>query len=531
MTEADGGRPPIIPTPAASTLDVGEFVVDATTVLSVSDPALLAIAERFHSDLVTYAGVTVAAPVVEPAASPGSIRLEIEELTPLRRPTRGVRADGAPMDVERHRLTVTETGVRVVGHAAEGVQRGVTTLLQTVAAGSGVVLRAGRVDDAPELAWRGLSLDVVRWFVPVAEIKRVIDVLALYKFNVLHLHLTDNEGWRLEIEGWPALTEDRTGDFYTRDDLHELVTYANERFVTVLPEVDLPGHTAAVLEAYPHLGVLSPADGASPMRVAHLDPHNDDTWRFVDDVLRSVASISPAHHLHLGGDEAFGMDPDDYVDFVDQAIARIRGLGKGVVGWQETCRAGVGPEDVVQHWIDFAGLAEGDGTSGATDQLSPEALEALTAHFREAFGDLRRIADKGSRLLLSPTSTFYLDQPHGDPSVDEDQEADRGRLGLQLYPRRTLEAMVTWDLDAAAAGVDPDAVAGVEAALWCETVESVDDLELLLLPRIAGVAELAWGPSDPVAWSAHRQRLAAHARLWQRAGWSWFRAASVDWAA
>lgn len=530
MTRLPDAAPvvPVIPAPVG--IDVGEgdrrFVLTPATTLSVAEPALLPVAERLRADLATHAGVTLGVPVVEPVAAAGSVRLEVGAPPALARTTRGIRADGADPDVERYELAVTEAGVRVVGATDEGVFRGCTTLLHLVAAGAGTA-RCLQIADAPELAWRGLSLDVVRWFVPIAEVERVIDVLALHKLNVLHLHLTDNEGWRLEIDGYPELTAGNDG-VYTQDELRHLVAYARARFVTVVPEIDLPGHAAAVLAAYPDLGVTRAAEGAVPLRVAHLDPDVEATWTFVEDVLGQLAALSPARYLHLGGDEAFGMDPAAYTRFVDRAIGVVRGLGKRVVGWQETCRAGVGPDEVVQHWIDFGALVGGDG-AGAGAGLPPDVLDLLVAHFGDALGDLDRIAEKGARLLLSPTTTFYLDQPHGDPSLDPAQEADRSRLGLQFYGGRTLEQLLDRDLAGAMGAVPADRLAGVEAALWCETVECAEDLELLLLPRVAGVAELAWNAAAPAPWADHRRRLAALAPMWDRASWSCFRAAGVDW--
>lgn len=521
-----------LPAPAAVRAGAGRFAVTPTTVLAVAEPALLPVAERFRADLATFAGVSLPAPVVAPEPAEGSVHVALGiPPGPAPRATRGTRADGAPVDVERHRLTVAEHGVRVLGPTPEAVFRGLTSLLHLVAAGDGTVAGV-EVDDAPELAWRGLSLDVVRWFVPVAEVERVVDALALHKLNVLHLHLTDNEAWRLRIDGRPGLTDGNDGS-YSQDELRHLVAYAAERFVTIVPEVDLPGHTAAVLAAFPELGVTRPVEGAVPLQVAYLDPDRPEVWAFVEDVLGQLAALSPSPFLHLGGDEAFGMPAERYERFVDRAIGVVRGLGKRVVGWQETCRAGVGPDEVVQHWIDLDALTGGAGGSGgggdAGGGLSPEVLDLLAAHFGEALGDLDRIAEKGARLLLSPTTTFYLDQPHGDPSLDEAQDASRPRLGLPFYGPRTLEQLLDRDLATAMGAVPPERLVGVEAALWCESVRSAEDLELLLLPRLAGVAELAWNASAPSPWADHRQRLAALATLWDRAGWSWWRAASVDW--
>lgn len=522
-------RTAALPAPAAVRAGHGSFAVTPSTALTVAEAALLPVAVRFRADLAAYVGSSLPAPVVLAEPTAGSIHLALGSPPgPRPRTTRGLRADGAPVDGERHRLTVAEDGVRVLGPTPEAVFRGLTSLLHLVAAGDGTV-GAVAIDDAPELAWRGLSLDVVRWFVPVAEVERVVDALALHKLNVLHLHLTDNEAWRLEIDGRPGLTVGNDGA-YTRDEFRHLVAYAAERFVTIVPEVDLPGHTAAVLAAHPELGVTRPVDGDVPLQVAYLDPDRAEVWAFVEDVLGQVAELSPSPFLHLGGDEAFGMPAERYERFVDRAVEVVRALGKRVVGWQETCRAGVGPDEVVQHWIDLDALTGGGGGAGGGG-LPPEVLDLLAAHFGEALGDLDRIAEKGARLLLSPTTTFYLDQPHGDPSLDPAQDAERSRLGLQFYGPRTLEQLLDRDLATAMGAVPPDRLVGVEAALWCESVRRAEDLELLLLPRLAGVAELGWNPSSPAPWADHRDRLAALAPLWDRAGWSWWRADSVDWPA
>jgi hexosaminidase len=345
--------------------------------------------------------------------------------------------------------------------------------------------------------------------------------------NVLHLHLTDNEGWRLEIESWPRLTAvgaqgacaDRPGGHYTQRELRELVAYARTRFVTIVPEIDLPGHAGAALTAYPDLG-----------RANLLHTSSDEVRHFVRDVMREVAAESPAAFVHIGGDEAFGMDDAEHAGFVDEAVAIVHGLGKQAVGGQETCRADVGPDHVVQYWIDFAAeLGATDDGSLTTTGIPPEVRQQLDDHFRVARGDLTRMAQKRCRVLLSPTTHLYLDRPHGDPSTRPDQEEQRGRLGLSFYPASSVQAMFEWRPFDAVPGVEPSAIAGIEAAVWCETVETMDDLELLLLPRLAGVAEAAWSPARRAEWDAHRVRLGEHATIWRSAGWSWWHADSVAW--
>jgi hexosaminidase len=355
-------------------------------------------------------------------------------------------------------------------------------------------------------------------------------MLSLYKLNVLHLHLTDNEAWRLEIHSWPRLT---SGECYSQDEFRELVRYAAERFVTVVPEIDLPGHSSAAIAAYPELGR---SGGESP----NLDPGSEHVWRFVRDVMGEVVAVSPARYVHIGGDEAFGMSDAQHAAFVARTMSMVKALGKRVVGWQEICRSEVGPDDLVQYWIDFAEGFEGmsdapfdapiDALPGLAD-VGRDVLQMIAEHFGKARGDARRMKEKRVRVLLSPNGQLYLDRPHGDGSTRPEQDARRARLGLQVYPPTTLQELFEWDPLHALAEVDADALAGVEAAVWCETVETMADLELLLLPRLPGVAEAAWSASRQPAWADHRGRLAAHAALWRRAGWSWYHADTVDWAA
>jgi hexosaminidase len=498
----------------------GTLPLGAITRVSVREDDALDVVQTWRASMHTLAGIDLPAPTVA-ATSAGELRIELDP-TMTSGATRGVRADGAPPDVEAHRLQVGPSGVLVQAATPEGVHRGLTTLLQLAALGDGVV-PCGTIDDAPDFAWRGLSLDVVRTFVPLDEIRRIIDMLSLYKLNVLHLHLTDNEAWRLQIESWPRLA---SCDHYTQDELRALVAYARERFVTVVPEIDLPGHSRAAIAAHPELG----AGSESP----NLDPSSEHTWRFVHDVMREVAALSPSPYVHIGGDEAFGMSDADHAEFVARAMTIVKDLGKRVVGWQEICRSSVGPEDVVQHWIDFFDDVDGasDGASDALPGLvdyGPEVLEMIVEHFAKARGDVDRIIEKEVRVLLSPNAQLYLDRPHGDGSTRPEQDALRSRLGLQVYPRTSLQEMFEWDPLHAVGGLDDGALAGLEAAVWCETVESMDDLELLVLPRLPGVAEAAWSASRRPTWSEHRARLGAHATLWRRAGWSWYHADTVDW--
>ena len=443
----------------------------------------------------------------------------------------GVSPSGADPRDEAYRLSATGSGIEIVGRSEEGVFRAISTLIQSVESQDGELLHHQlTVTDAPRYAWRGLSLDVVRTFFTVAEVKQVIDMLVLYKFNVLHLHLTDDQGWRLEIDGYPELTEvgatgavdSRPGGFYTKADYAELVGYAAERFVTIVPEVEMPAHIGAVARSLPDLAV--DRSGRQPW----LNPDDPATREFVRDVLREIASQTPGPYLHIAGDEPSGMPDDDYVRFVDDVVGVVRDLGKKVVGWQEIGRTDIGPAEMAQYWVSFTwdpeSLFEPENVPEGVE-VTPEYQREVRETFSKAAADAERLIAKGARVLLSPASFVYFDTPYGEPSNDPAEKQTRARLGIPAYGAQTIEAAFGWDpatiLPAAGA-----LIAGVEGAIWCETVRDFEDLQFLLLPRLPGVAERAWS-TKASDWDDYRGRLSEHARLWRRAGWTYFAANSV----
>ncbi|OKI15336.1 hypothetical protein A6A08_12315 [Nocardiopsis sp. TSRI0078] len=445
-------------------------------------------------------------------------------------PVTGVDPRPVPGADERHRIGIEEGRVAVSGASGEAAFRALTSLVQLlrVDARGDVWAPSGVLEDGPRYAWRGLSLDVVRHFLTAAEVTRVIDLLALHKFNVLHLHLTDSEGWRLESRRRPRLT--RTGpdgerEYYTREEFADLVEYAALRHVTVVPEVDLPGHTGAAFDAYPELhGHVRPPHP----RVRFLRPDVEEARTFARDVVEEFAELTPGPFLHLGGDEPFGMDHGDYVEFVRHTHRYVREAGKRVVGWQEAARAGVlNGEDVLQYWI------------GAPDEFDPEALKTAVPEefhplvdqaaetFRISPGDVPAAAGSGVPVLLSPNSLVYLDRPYAD-AAEPDQEADRLRLGLPSYEPVTVAGAFDWDPGETARSLAPGViVAGVEAAVWGETLTGFDDLAFLLLPRLAGVSEKAWS-HDPATWEEHAALLDGYGRFWTALGFgAHFRAAGA----
>jgi hexosaminidase len=426
----------------------------------------------------------------------------------------GVDPRGASVD-ERYVLSVGVGGVHVEGETPAGVFRGLSTLLQLVEQDPGR-LPTGRIDDGPRYAWRGLMLDVVRHPFGADAITAVVDLLARYRFNVLHLHLTDSEGWMAPSAARPELPGGLDGaPALTLAQYERIVEAAAARHVVVVPEVDLPGHALAALRAYPELGPdISP--GGPP--VTYLDPTRPGFGPFVDEVVREFAERAPGPFLHVGGDEPFGMPHEQYGDAVRTVVAAARAGGRRVVAWQEAVRSGSLREgDVVQYWIGPQNVMDPDRLKATAPAAWHDAIDAAAATFRLSATDLPAAIHAGHSVLVSNSDVLYLDHRYAEPAATPEGEARRLRLGFDAYPARTLREMGDWSLEAMPQ-LEGAAIAGIEAGMWAETVESFDDLAFLLLPRLATVAERAW-THEATGWDEHCARLDGHRDTWSRTGW------------
>lgn len=344
-------------------------------------------------------------------------------------------------------------------------------------------------------------LDVARHFFTVAEVQRVIDLAALYKLNVLHLHLTDDQGWRIAVDGWPDLTEigGRTavggapGGFYTKDDYAEIVAYAAERFVTVVPEIDVPGHTNAALASYAELNcdglARRPFTGVE-VGFSSLCLDKPVTQQFLEDVFGAVAALTPGAYVHMGGDEAHTLTADEYAPFVERVLKTVAATGKVPVGWQEIGTARLVPGAVVQYWNTGAGPAQ--------------AVAAVHG---------------GATVILSPADRVYLDMKYDAATA----------LGLDWAGHVDVRDAYDWDPGTFIDDIGEPDVLGVEAALWTETVTTIDEVERMLLPRLPAVAEVAWSQGGSRDWAAFRERLAAQVPLWDRLGATYHRSSQVNW--
>jgi len=512
---------PIIPAPVRFDGDAGQFAVRPGTPVAYTAAEVAPIADRFCAEITRRTGLRVAPLAGHPAPDGPSVRIELaasDELGALPAPLGISPAGGRPPD-ERYSLTATAGQVRLRAAEPAGVARGLTTLTQLLGTGPSPGTGDGaRIADAPRYAWRGLSLDLARAFFTPDEIRRVIDLLALYKLNVLHLHLTDDQGWRLPV-GRKAGSGEPYAAFYSAADLRALIAYAADRFVTVVPEVDMPGHVSAFLRMHPELNT-DRNDAEHARRATWLDPELPATFTLAEEVLAGVAGIFPSPYLHIGGDEPWGMPHGLYVAFVRRVRDFVRSVGKRPLGWQESARAGLDADDIVQYWL--SGIA-------VAPSLSAEIRAKLDADLALARRDIATAVAASVPVIASPQSHCYLDVPYAEPSADPAQAGRQGRAGLRLYAPMTVAASFDWE-PADSLGVGRAAqVAGVEAAIWAETISDFGDLSFLLLPRLSGVAHRAWSGPQAATWADHRDRLARHARLWTQDDLTYFRASTVDW--
>jgi hexosaminidase len=416
---------------------------------------------------------------------------------------------------EGYRLAVTKASVRLEAGSAEGLFRGVQTLRQllppsvespTVKPGPWT-MPGVQVEDSPRFAWRGTMLDVSRHFFTVKQVERYIDLAAMYKINMLHLHLSDDQGWRIAINGWPRLATyggstavgGGKGGYYTQADYTQIVRYAAERYMTVVPEIDGPGHTNAALASYPQLN----CDGKAPPLYTGTDVGFSSwciakpvTYELLDDVLGQLARLTPGPYLHIGGDEAHSTTPADYATFIQRVGPIVTKYGKKMVGWNEIGAAKIPAGSVAQYWNTAKGSE--DGTQTARDAVA-----------------------QGAKVVMSPANHAYLDMKY-----DESTPLGQDWAGL-------IEVRDSYDWDPAALvdGVTEKDVLGVEAPLWSETIVTNDNIDYMTFPRLPAIAEIGWSPQARRSWSDFRVRLAAQGPRWSAIPINFYRSPQVPWPA
>ncbi len=415
-------------------------------------------------------------------------------------------SDAENIPTSGYELDITDKALTIKGGSADGIFYGIQTLRQILPAEIEIkgktqlplLIPTGTIRDWPQYEYRGMMLDVARHFFDVETVKRVIDHLAFYKINALHLHLSDDQGWRIEIESWPNLTTHGgssevgggEGGFFTKEDYKEIVQYASDRHITIVPEIDMPGHTNAALSSYPELNCDGKATELyTGMRVGFstLCTDKEIVYEFVDDVVREISEMTPGPWFHVGGDESHSTKDDDYVYFINRAREMVKSHGKTMIGWDEVALAAVDETDIVQFWSKEKNAVMG--------------------------------VKKGAKILMAPSKHAYMDMKYNEDS----------RLGLDWAGLTEVDDAYNWDPVKLVDGVEAIDIIGVEAPLWSETIRNLDDIEYLMFPRLPGHAEIGWTAAENRSWEDYKVRLGQQQDRFRALGIDFYESSLVPW--
>ncbi|MEU8074564.1 family 20 glycosylhydrolase [Catellatospora citrea] len=429
-------------------------------------------------------------------------------------PTSGIALllSGADPSVgsEGYQLDVTAALVTVRAQTPAGLFHGVQTLRQLLPAAVEArtvqpgpwELAGGRIVDYPRYGYRGAMLDVSRHFFGVDVVKRYLDEISQYKINTLHLHLSDDQGWRIVVDAWPRLATvggstqvgGGAGGYYTKAQYTDLVTYAAARHITIVPEIDMPGHTNAALASYTELNcnnTAPPLYTGTSVGFSSLCVGKEVTYTFVQQVLAELAALTPGPYLHIGGDEANSTSDADYRTFMNRIQPFVGNAGKTVMGWHQLGQADHTPGRIAQYW--------GTTTSDA---------------------DLSAAVSKGAKVVMSPANKAYLDMKYTNQTP----------LGLTWAGLIEVQTAYNWDPATLLTNVPAGAILGVEAPMWSETLTKLADIEFMAFPRLPALAELAWSPQSARNWDAFKTRLGAQGPRWTLQSINFYRSPQVPWA-
>ena len=471
----------IVPRPMEATAVKGDYTVTAKTVVAATEAELVGPAELF----VAYVEKDLGAKLAVKQEKKGGIVLSLDK----------------SLATEEYTLKVSSKGVEIVGGAPQAVFYGLQSLRQLISAGEvakkGIKLAGVAIKDKPLLGHRGAMLDVCRYFYTVAEVKRFIDIMAIHKLNRFHWHLTEDQGWRIEIKKYPKLVEigskrketiighrrtskvyDGTphGGYYTQEEIKDIVKYAADRFIEVIPEIDMPGHMVAALASYPHLGCR---DEKFEVRTTWgiskdvLCPGKESTFEFVEGVLEEVVKLFPSQYIHYGGDES----PRDRWKECPHCQKRIQEEGlkdehelqsyfmhrvekflakhnRKVIGWDEIIYGGINKSATIMLW---------------NDRNRAQAISL------------------GNDVILTPKYYCYMDYYQTNRPLSNKE-------GLMIHEKRILTIRKAYSLDPYE-GLQPSEygrIKGVQANLWTEYVPNFQEVQTNLLPRMAAIAEVGW---------------------------------------
>lgn len=514
----------VIPEPVQVNEKKGVFVPDAQTtiVVSTTDSALYPLAKHFADWITPATGYALKLVHDKPVGK--YIRLSLDATAKDLKTSEG------------YKLSVTEYGIHLSAQKASGIFYGLQTLRQLFPVSiESKTLQAGvwsvpcvEITDYPRFAWRGLLLDVSRHFFSKEFVLKYIDEMARYKFNVLHLHLSDDQGWRIEIKSFPKLTQTGAwrvprsgrwwtydqpregeaatyGGFYTQQDIKDMVRYAAQRNITILPEIDVPGHSLAAIAAYPYLsatGYVYPVNPGSKFYNIEdntLNPADERVYDFLDKVFTEIADLFPGEYIHIGGDECTKMfwhksavvqnfmkekgiknEHEMQSYFIKRLEKMLKTKNKKLIGWDEILEGGLAPEATVMSWRGMGG-----------------GIEA---------------AKQGHKVVMTPADNVYLDLYQGDPSIEPD-----------TYSMLRLKTSYQWK--PVPDSVDASLILGGQGNLWTESVSTDRHAEYMTWPRGLALSEVFWSSAKKQNWSNFQNKLERQLIRLKAAGINFSRAA------
>lgn len=498
----------IIPQPLSLRQTAGNFVVGKKTIIYVDDnnTSLLKIGEMLSAQLKQLTGYDIKVNKLS-----GTLGSDVIILT-QKGATDSLGEEGYDMSVKSGKAIIR-------GLQPAGVFYGMQTLLQLLPVdGKNFSIPGVEIKDKPRFGWRGMMLDVGRYFYSVDFIKKYIDYLAMHKMNTFHWHLTEDHGWRLEIKKYPRLTDvaawrDATqygkangqlnknphGGYYTQDQVREVLSYAKDRFVNIVPEIEMPGHSLAALVAYPELSC-----SGGPFKIPDywgiqkdvFCAGNEQTFKFLEDVLTEVADLFPSPIIHIGGDEC----PKDHWKTCPKCQERIKTLGlkdehelqsyfitriekflltknKRIIGWDEILEGGLAPKATVMSWRGIKG-----------------GIAAAKQHHD---------------VVMAPTTFAYFDYYQGEPYLEP--VAIGGYLPLdKVYSYEPVPEELNAD--------EAQFIKGVQATIWSEFIHSAEKVEYMSFPRAAAIAEIGWSDPKLKNWEDFKRRLEMQYKRYENAG-------------
>lgn len=498
----------IVPKPLSITDGEGSFAISSATRISIGDESLRRPAEMFAEDMSMELGGRM---TVSDRKSRRSISLNLDQA----------------MESEEYRLEVGRNGISVCGGSEKGVFYALQSLKQLIICASPTngraVLQAATIIDKPRFAYRGAMLDVCRHKFTTDEVKRYIDILALHKINTFHWHLTDDQGWRIEIKRYPELTQtgamrkqtlvgryrtskeyDGTpyGGYFTQDEIRDVVKYATERYITVIPEIEMPGHAVAALATYPKLGCTGgPYEVRTTWGISEdvFCAGSEETFEFIENVLTEVLELFPSEYIHIGGDECpkvrwkacpkcqrriseegLANETELQSYFMKRIERWLNGHGRKIIGWDEILQGGITRSATIMSWR---------GTKGGI------AAAAL-----------------GNRVIMSPNTYCYIDYYQTEGREAAGEPLANGRRPV------TMEKLYSFEPLSGLTEEQGGFIAGVQVNLWTEYIKTFDHAQRMLLPRLAALSEVGW--SDRTRdLDDFRRRMRSLRRVYDREGY------------